>query len=262
MAATRSSGLASFFTVEAGAEITITKHDSLAVTARRRLRQHIDWLYHFPAVRRNAFLPSSAEANGKPAPDNLLDRTEAVRGNPAAIVRIVAPSIVAPTSPPAKSAVEATPSPARTPALAAAMRGGHCNQDVGGNEDAAGKNCGQCETNGRVGLFMLPHWPTQFARSWPTRWRPTRCLTPCKPDLDIIARPCHGSASTSRADEIPPAAPILQYSRRTSRGNVKVLIRMSSDQASIYDPTASPDGSYLIYNEKIWPSSVMMLENS
>ena len=41
-----------------------------------------------------------------------------------------------------------------------------------------------------------------------------------------------------------------------------MLIRMSSDQAWIYDPTASPDGSYLIYNEKIWPSSVMMLENS
>jgi serine/threonine protein kinase/Tol biopolymer transport system component len=44
-------------------------------------------------------------------------------------------------------------------------------------------------------------------------------------------------------------------------GNIEVLIRMSSDQGWIYNPAPSPDGRYLIYNERTWPSSVMMLEN-
>lgn len=44
-------------------------------------------------------------------------------------------------------------------------------------------------------------------------------------------------------------------------GNVKVLIRMPDSQGWIASPVPSPDGRYLVYTERTWPSSVMMLEN-
>ena len=44
-------------------------------------------------------------------------------------------------------------------------------------------------------------------------------------------------------------------------GNIKMLVQMSGAKGWIHRPVASPDGRYLIYNERTWPSSVMMLEN-
>jgi serine/threonine protein kinase/DNA-binding winged helix-turn-helix (wHTH) protein len=44
-------------------------------------------------------------------------------------------------------------------------------------------------------------------------------------------------------------------------GNVKVLAQMSGAQGWFLSPVPSPDGRYLIYTERTWPSSVMMLEN-
>jgi Tol biopolymer transport system component len=43
-------------------------------------------------------------------------------------------------------------------------------------------------------------------------------------------------------------------------GNFKVLIRLSSDQGWLMQPVPSPDGRYLVYGERTWPSSVAMLE--
>ena len=44
-------------------------------------------------------------------------------------------------------------------------------------------------------------------------------------------------------------------------GNFKVLIRVPGGQVWFANPIPSPDGHYLIYTERIWPSSVMVLEN-
>ena len=44
-------------------------------------------------------------------------------------------------------------------------------------------------------------------------------------------------------------------------GNFKVLIEAPKGQAWVADPIPSPDGQYLIYTERAWPSDVTILEN-
>ncbi len=44
-------------------------------------------------------------------------------------------------------------------------------------------------------------------------------------------------------------------------GNFKVLKEMPSTEGWVHNPIASPDGRYLSYSERTWPSSIVMLEN-
>jgi eukaryotic-like serine/threonine-protein kinase len=44
-------------------------------------------------------------------------------------------------------------------------------------------------------------------------------------------------------------------------GNINVLVDVPKGQAWLADPIPSPDGRYLVYTEKAWPSDVTILEN-